>query len=188
MHPLTGLLRDRQLCELLRVVEHVVPGAWLAAGAIRNRIWDERFGPVGQDLSDVDVAYYDANALDSDAEVTAALRAQHEAPWEAVNQAGVHLWRDVDRFRSAEEGMAAWPETATCVGLRLDGNVVQLFAPWGIDDLLQGVVRRVHSFPEPQWAARQDAKCFHERWLGLRDADPRRATPNWKPTALGLIG
>jgi hypothetical protein len=47
-------------------------------------------------------------------------------PWEATNQASVHVWfpekfgYEVKPFRTTAEAVATWPETATSVGLRLE--------------------------------------------------------------------
>jgi hypothetical protein len=75
-------------------------------------------------------------------------RASH-LPWEAKNQAAVHLWYpkrfgvDVPPFRSCAEAVGAFPETATCVGVRLpaDVDLFVVVSPHGLDDLLGCVCR-----------------------------------------------
>ncbi|HEX6872203.1 MAG TPA: nucleotidyltransferase family protein [Micromonosporaceae bacterium] len=143
---------------LLRVLETVrasgLPDAWVGAGALRDLVWGERYGP-GFDpgaVRDVDVAYFDPHDLSRqrDDSATAALEASWSLPWEARNQAAVHTWYHdtfggdpVAPFRSIAEAIATWPETATAVVVRLDASgEVAICAPYGLADLLGGVWRR----------------------------------------------
>jgi Nucleotidyltransferase len=70
-----------------------------------------------------------------------ALReAAPELPWEAKNQAAVHLWYPrrfgfaVEPFGCTADAVATFPETATCVGLHLDArDRLTVVAPYGLD-------------------------------------------------------
>jgi uncharacterized protein len=69
---------------------------WVGGGVLRDLVWDQlhgRFDPAR--VRDVDVAFYDPDNLtpQTDQVVEAALRRlAPEVPWEAKNQASVHLW------------------------------------------------------------------------------------------------
>jgi hypothetical protein len=85
------------LMEALRVARDVDPPDWLiGAGAVRDAVWDaihERSLTAAP--RDVDVAFFDPSDLTAtrDLSVEAALRARApHLPWEAKNQAAVHLW------------------------------------------------------------------------------------------------
>jgi uncharacterized protein len=102
---------------------------------------------------DVDLAFFDPTRLDRerDAEVERALVArQPGVPWDAKNQAAVHTWYPrvfgggpVAPLRSAADGVATWPETATAVAVRLlPDDRIQVVAPCGLDDLFGLVCRR----------------------------------------------
>ena len=151
--------------------------AWcIGAGAVRNLVWDALHGhAVPSSLPDIDVAHFDANDL-SPARDAALQRRLHalapDTPWEVVNQAGVHLWyerefgRAVEPLRSLDEGIASWPEFATCVGLRLDDDDgLHVIAPHGLSDLFAMVVRHnparvgVGAYRE-----RIERKRFARRW------------------------
>jgi len=116
-------------------------------------VWDELHGQPGKTpLRDVDLVYFDSQDLSDSlgklAEATLAAL-QLEAEWDIVNQAGVHLWYK-DLFGSAAEpvyssegGIDTWPETATCIGVRLLKNdELQIYAPYGLDDLFGLILRR----------------------------------------------
>lgn len=84
-----------------------------------------------------------------DEEIESALRARLPGvPWQAKNQAAVHLWYpkrfglQVEPFASAAEAIATFPETATSVAARLErDDHLTVVAPYGLDDLL-GLVHR----------------------------------------------
>ncbi len=92
--------------------------------------------------------------------------------WEATNQASVHEWfadkigQIVPPVRSLEEGIATWPEFATCVGVNLDDDEsIGIVAPHGLGDMF-GL--RVGHNPLRASAAtytqRVQSKQFSERW------------------------
>jgi uncharacterized protein len=141
------------LMEALLAARDVDAPQWLVgAGALRNAVWDRLHGfAEPTPLADLDVAFFDPADLTParDDEVEAALRARRpEVPWEAKNQAAVHLWYprrfglEVEPFTSAAKAVATFPETATAVGVRLEhDDGLTVVAPYGLDDLL-GLVHR----------------------------------------------
>ncbi|GAB3332718.1 nucleotidyltransferase family protein [Micromonospora halotolerans] len=144
------------LLDVLRTVrESGLSDAWVGAGVLRDLVWGERYGGGfdPRDVRDVDVAFFDANDLTpgNDAAATELLRRHDPAvPWEATNQAAVHTWYEsvfgtgrVAALHSIADAVATWPETATCVAVRLDAaETLHVCAPFGLDDLLDGVWRR----------------------------------------------
>lgn len=128
-----------------------LPDAWIGAGAIRDVIWGQLstgFDPAG--TRDLDVAFFDAADLspDRDQSATARLRSLLDRPWEATNQAAVHTWYDqyfggppIAAFGRVHDAIATWPETATCVAVRATSDGLAVCAPYGLDDLLDGVWR-----------------------------------------------
>jgi len=128
-----------------------LPDAWIGAGVIRDVIWGQLHGRFSPDaVHDVDVAYFDSADLGPgrDAAAQATLSELADLPWEATNQAAVHTWyhryfggAPVDPFASVHDAVATWPETATCVAVRMTAGGIEVCAPLGLDDLLGGVWR-----------------------------------------------
>ncbi|MET0493192.1 MAG: nucleotidyltransferase family protein [Actinoplanes sp.] len=140
---------------LAAVRDEPVPQAWVGAGVLRDLVWGELYGPgfSHRDVHDVDVAFFDAHDLSrlNDNRVTSLLqRRRPEVPWEATNQAAVHTWYPgtfgtgaVEPLTSIPDAVGTWPETATAVAVRLrSDDVIEVCAPLGTDDLLNGVWRR----------------------------------------------
>jgi hypothetical protein len=177
----TLLIECRWFGDVLDVVAEVdPPDWWIGAGAVRDVVWDTRFGD-GFDpgaVHDVDVAFFDPSDLrpERDAEVEECLcEVRDDVPWDAKNQAAVHLWYprrfgiDVEPFDSIRQAVASWPETAAAVAVRLarDGSI-DVCAPVGLDDLLDGVWRRNPTrVTEHEYQRRLTAKRPRDRWPGV---------------------
>lgn len=190
---MTRVPRQDELTELIEVspwhdslLESVAEldqsGCWIGAGAIRDLVWGVRYGDGfrPRDVKDVDVVYCDATDLSAEREeeLRARLReAMPKVPWEVVNQARVHLWyperfgQAVEPFTSIGDAVATWPEYATCVAVRRRraSAAVDVLAPHGLDDLLDGVWRRnPRRVSEEESAARLARKNPSQRWPGVR--------------------
>jgi hypothetical protein len=154
---------------------------WLiGAGAVRTAVWDNLHGfEQPSQLADVDLVFFDPEDLSGEREraVERALAAaMPDVSWDAKNQAAVHLWYaarfgdEVEPLGSTEEGVATWPEFATCVGVRLErDDRLQLVAPHGLDDLLGMVHRRNPArVSVEEYERRLRDKRIRERWPLVR--------------------
>jgi hypothetical protein len=175
------LRRAPVVMEALRAARDVDAPDWLiAAGAIRDAVWDDLHGyPLTAMPRDVDVAFFDASDLtpDRDRIVEEYLRARApHLPWQARNQAAVHLWYprrfgvEVPPFRSSAEAVATFPETASCIGVRLlaDDDML-VVAPHGLDDLFACVCRHNPARVSAVFYERRVAeKAWRDRWPRMR--------------------
>jgi hypothetical protein len=161
-----------------------VPDAWIAAGAIRDLVWAERFGGGFEpsQVKDIDVVFFDPTDLSPrrDADVDRTLRhLGPDLPWEAKNQAAVHRWYEhrfgieVEPLVSIEDAVGTFPETATAVAARLHDQNIEIIAPLGLGDLLEGVWRynpRRVSIDEAR--RRLERKQPARRWPGVTVVKP----------------
>src|SRR5262249_1152001 len=162
---------------ILEAVRDCDPPDWLVgAGVLRNLVWDHLHGyGVPTPHRDVDVAFFDAAALssDHDRQVAAELRRRlPDVPWQARNQAAVHLWYEarfgyaVRSVRSSAEGVATWPETVTSIAVRLRADSeVDVVAPQGLSDMFEMVLRRnPRKVSLEEYRRRAREKRILERW------------------------
>lgn len=158
----------------LRYVQSLgLPESCIAAGYIRNYVWDYLHGYIERSpLNDVDVLYYDAHDLQEETEKEFEHRLRticDEYNWSVKNQARLHLRNQHPPYTSIEDAMNRWPETATAIGIGLTaGGELKIYAPHGVNDLLDMVVRRSPYFVDHEyyWKRVRDKKWL-TRWPKL---------------------
>jgi uncharacterized protein len=150
---------------------------WLiGAGAVRTAVWDRLHGYQERTpLADIDLGFYDADDLSEEREREIHVLLQDAVPeetWDVKNQAAVHLWYPkkfgypVEPLSSSAAAVATWPETATCVALRLRRDDTLLIeAPFGLDDLFGLVHRRNPTRVSiEEYERRLASKRISDRW------------------------
>ncbi|KIZ52315.1 nitrate reductase [Pseudomonas oryzihabitans] len=169
------LKTDAERLRLLRVLADLhLPDAWLAAGFVRNLVWDRLHGHAeSTPLADLDVIYFDATDCrpGRDREIEALLAARAPGwPWSVRNQAAMHLRNDDAPYGDSLDAMRFWVEVESALAARLTAEgeleVVSPFAQEGLFAL--------HLTPNP-WRPRPEAfrqrlatKGWLERWPRLR--------------------
>lgn len=155
MEALHGILRrNRPIYALLEALRELdLPGYYVGAGCVCQPVWNYLTGrDLMQGVSDADIVFYEGDDLSYEAE-DAWIRALRAAlppldiELDIKNQARVHLWfpsrfgREVRPYASAEDAITTWPSTASALGVRLEGDELRVFAPFGLNDLFGMVVR-----------------------------------------------
>ena len=157
--------------EQLRAARSLALPDWcIAAGFVRNRVWDHLHGiSPPRAVADIDVIYYDAADTDRarEAEFEARLAALVPgAPWQVRNQARMHVWKNLPQHKSTEDSMLYWLETVTPIGVRLESDdSLTVVAPLGVDDLLN-LICRPTAFGRLQ-RAEYNERIASKRWREL---------------------
>jgi uncharacterized protein len=157
--------------------------AWVGAGVLRDLVWGQLhdgFEPAK--VRDVDVAYFDFDdtSYERDKVAERRLGALLDRPWEAINQASVHEWfhtyyggQPVPMLTSIHEAVVTGPETATSVAVRMSDQGIAVCAPFGLDDLLDGVWRHNPTLVSSERArARLRRHRIAERWPSITIVPP----------------
>src|SRR6185436_18011907 len=154
-----------------------LPDWCIAAGFVRNRVWDHLHGIAPpRPPPDIDVLFYDRADLSREREAgyAARLNALLPAPWEVRNQARMHVWKNLLQHKSTADAMIYWLETVTAVGVRLEADdSLTVIAPLGTDDLL-GLLCRPTAFGRArldEYTARVTSKRWRELWPKVRFVD-----------------
>nr|WP_246616531.1 nucleotidyltransferase family protein [Thaumasiovibrio subtropicus] len=146
---------------------------WIAAGFVRNLVWDalhDYTEPTS--LNDIDVVYFDDEQCDpkQDLSLEALLKVAMPAlNWQVRNQARMHE-RNKDRpYTSVVDAMRFWPEKETAVAVRLtnDGEL-EWISSWGFDSLFRGDVTYNPARPAAVFLSRVENKQWLTRWPKLR--------------------
>lgn len=168
---------DSARMRVLRLVRDLdLPDCWVAAGFVRNRVWDHMHRHATSPLpDDIDVIWFDPEHASSarDAVLETALRDRDNTlKWSVKNQARMHLRNADSPYRSATDAMTYWPETATAVGIRLNQlDLIEVAAPFGLDDLFELIVRPTRRFKTekyPLYVDRVRSKNWQTAWPELK--------------------
>lgn len=154
-----------------------LPDWCIAAGFVRNRVWDHLHGiSPPRPPADIDVLYYDSADLSKEPELAyeARLSALKPAPWQVRNQARMHIWKGLPQHKNTADAMIYWLETVTAIGVRLEADdTLTVVAPLGIDDLVN-----LRCQPTPfgrtrrdEYVARIASKGWRELWPKVRFLD-----------------
>src|SRR5262245_16091518 len=108
MSPIAAIIaQDPVGMEQLRAARTLgLPGWCIAAGFVRNRVWDHLHGiSPPRPPADIDVLYFDP--ADTAKETELALEARLGTllpglPWQVRNQARMHIWKGLPPHRSTE--------------------------------------------------------------------------------------
>ena len=138
------LLQDHTRLSALKVVaELALPECYIAAGFVRNLVWDRLHGhSKDTPLNDIDVIYFDASHTDAqrDQQLETRLRQQLALPWSVKNQARMHLRNGDAAYLSTQDAIRYWCELQTAVAARWNPETesVELLSGFGLGCLFDG--------------------------------------------------
>ena len=143
--------------------------SWLAAGSVRNFIWNLLSDkPAFDRETDVDVIFFDP---DVSYEETLALenKLREDFPqyqWELKNQVYMHQHSPhTEPYRNSCDAMSKYPERCTAIGLRLHADAtLELFAPYGLEDILNFQVS-----PTPHFLENDDRMKLYQQRLSKKN-------------------
>ncbi|MDR5887340.1 nucleotidyltransferase family protein [Vreelandella janggokensis] len=161
------LTNDSARMEALKIAAgQRLPGWCLAAGFVRNLVWDKLHGfETKTALNDIDLIYFNPEDISDsrDHRIEQNLREVSTFPWSVKNQARMHETNMDCLYTSTADAMSYWVEVETAVGAALDdGEDVILVAPFGIKPLFDYTITLNPKRPKPTDFS---ARIFGKRWL-----------------------
>lgn len=148
--------------------------AWLAAGFVRNLVWDRLHGyAVATPLNDIDVVYFNSAdcSVEADAHLEQCLhQASPDLPWSVKNQARMHERHGHLPYISSAQAISYWVEVETAIGARMnDAGQIELNAPLGLDALFTFTItpNPRHAIPAV-FAERVSSKGWLTLWPKLK--------------------
>lgn len=143
-----------------------LPDCYLAAGFVRNLVWDylhDKTEPTP--LNDIDVIYFDREELDPDqykiyeAELS---RLMPELNWQVRNQAIMHLSNGDQPYLNSVDAMGYWPEKETAVAVRqLANGSFECVSAFGFESLFD--LKLSHNLKRDREVF--DSRVYSKDWL-----------------------
>jgi hypothetical protein len=164
-----------EIMELLEILRDLnLPNHFIAGGSVTQCVWNRKLGnPLLYKVKDFDVVFFDTkqSVSESDFEREIEKRKSFFIPVDVKNQANVHKWygskfgNDIEPLSEAEDGIRMWTP-CFAVGIRLIGNYIDVFAPFGLEDQAD---MRIRPNKLAMSKANYDSMnlSFKERWPDL---------------------
>ncbi|GIB64366.1 nitrate reductase [Vibrio cholerae] len=152
-----------------------LPQCYIAAGFVRNLVWDSLHHNVKlTPLNDIDVIFFDADCLDSDYEKSLELKLSEQMPelnWQVKNQAKMHLQNGDNPYQSTLDAMSYWPEKETAVAVRkVENDRYECISAFGFESLFQGFITHNPKRAYGTFENRVKSKGWLAMWPNLRIA------------------
>lgn len=149
-----------------------LPQCYIAAGFVRNLVWDSLHNKqIPTALNDVDVIYYDANESNENAYLKYESQLSSLMPdlnWQVRNQAKMHLRNGDDPYLNLIDAMSYWPEKETAVAIRkLDNHDYECVSAFGFDTLFDLKVSHNPRRTKAVFEDRLTSKQWLDRWPKL---------------------
>ncbi|RRG12059.1 MAG: nucleotidyltransferase [Lactobacillus sp.] len=169
--------KSPDLMNILKVIAQLnLPQGALAAGSIRNTVWQVLSHQPIELINDVDVVYFDPRRPRNDDQIIQAslIKRMPDYQWQVKNEAYMHYYdfKDASKFTSIEDAISHFVETPTCIGAYLKGNDIEIIAPYGLTDLIQLKCRPIPMFQNNKtclsiYQNRIQRKNWKKRWPNL---------------------
>ena len=165
---------SRDMMAILTIIRNLdLKDSWLAAGSIRNFIWNllSDKSPFDHE-TDVDVIFFDSD-ISYEETLLLEKKLREDFPqyqWELKNQVYMHQHSPhTAPYASSRDAM----KQCTALGLRLnEESALELFTPYGLEDILNFQVRPTPHFLENEdrmevYQTRLSKKNWQEKWKNL---------------------
>ena len=173
MHRIRELIKgDAERMQLLTAVASLaLPDCYIAAGFVRNLVWDCLHGYERTSLNDVDVVFFDRANISDDfpnriQEMLSLL--EPSVRWEVKNQAVMHIRNNDQPYASTADAMSYWPEKETAVGVRLNSGAISVVAPFGVETLFAGCISYNPKRSRSVFLQRLAEKQWLDKWPRLK--------------------
>ncbi|SHE61862.1 nucleotidyltransferase family protein [Vibrio gazogenes] len=140
-----------------------LPQCYIAAGFVRNLVWDALHDfNVSTPLNDVDVIYFDPHEPNPNTYSAYESRLKTCMPqlnWQVRNQANMHVRHGDSPYQGTVDAMHYWPEKETAVAVRqVAPNQYECVAAFGVESLFGYCITHNPKRSRETFEQRVDAK------------------------------
>ncbi|WP_375753592.1 nucleotidyltransferase family protein [Vibrio sp. HN007] len=135
------LLQDPFRLQALNTIAQLnLPQCFIAAGFVRNLVWDHLHSKTTPTpLNDIDVIYFDASEQQKDKYQEYETKLHSIAPkynWQVRNQAFMHTRNGDKPYNSTLDAIGYWPEKETALAVRkINQNQFECISAFGFESL-----------------------------------------------------
>ncbi|CDT91900.1 conserved hypothetical protein [Vibrio coralliirubri] len=186
IHPLakrivTLIKQDPLRMQVLNCVAQLdLPQCYVAAGFVRNLVWDHLHGYASPTpLNDIDVIYFDPmyTSYESELKYEALLKQRlPELNWQVRNQAYMHTRNGDEPYQGSLDAMSYWPEKETAVAVKqsLNGDI-ECISSFGLESLFDLQITPNSKRSRDIFDQRVQSKDWLTQWPKLKISHRQRA-------------
>lgn len=174
-HVIRLIKRNHTVQRILKVLREMDEELYLGGGVIRNVVWDDLHGYCEMTpIDDIDVIYFDDQNKLKNHDLAIEKKLEAAMPnfkWSVKNQARMNVINNDEPYRSLEDAVSKWPETASAMLMREDANGKYIvLAPFGFDDLFRLIVQPTPHFMDrlDRYRQRISEHNWQEKWSRLK--------------------
>lgn len=155
---ISAIKSNRELMDVLVFISTLhLPNYYIAAGAVFQTVWNYQDQvDLNYGIKDIDVIYYDNSNLSVDKDLDYYKKIKdyvdsrgYSYDVDVSNEARMHLWKEekegkkVLPYQSSEDAIRRWIATVHAIGVTYENNEVKVFAPYGVSDIVNRVIRPI---------------------------------------------
>lgn len=145
-----------------------LPDCYIAAGFIRNMVWDYLHGFSCTPLSDVDVIYFSQAVVNEQVILARLSKAHPDINWQVKNQAYMHIRNGDQPYLNSVHAMEYWPEIETAIGVRLSRQGELVFvSPFDLSTIFDGFITHNKKRSQSIFIKRIEQKQWLKIWPKL---------------------
>ena len=157
---------------LQAVAQLQLSSAFIAAGFLRNLVWDHIHAVSSQTpLNDVDVIYFDnhhccpSNCRGYETQLEALMPGVR---WQVKNQATMHIRNNDRPYTSVIDAMRHWPEKETAVAVQLHNGQFTFISGFGFESLFAKQITWNPAREISVFLSRVEQKQWLVKWPALQ--------------------
>lgn len=149
------LFKNKTLFGVLKTLDEIgIKDYYVVAGAINQTVFNYLHGyPIENGIKDYDIVYFDNDtSFEAEDKIINAIKSKlsgYNIELDIKNEARVHLWyeqkfgRIIEPNLSVEDAINKWCCSTQCIGVRLQKSKLICYAPYGLNDLFNMIIRPI---------------------------------------------
>ena len=150
--------KNKELMDILNYISKLnMQNYYIAAGSVFQTIWNFYDGKdLNYNIKDIDVIYFNGSdiSVSKDWEYYDLINKYckekgYDFEIDVSNEARMHLWEkekfniDIEAYKSSEDAIDKWIATVHAIGITIDNNELEIYAPYGLSDIYSKTIRPI---------------------------------------------